>query len=255
MTVAARFSCVVLSLICCCATAACGNAQEQSAGHRGDATPVAAEYYASEYGVRVGVRVTFPEDRRVTGAHFIWDGRSQKVPLYPLDGTDPDSPPETLDLAHGVGLLLEQTVVAPCPDAPSLPVFEVSSVRDGQKITERYTPKDTPKFRNAFQQWCGMPFVISLAGMESTPDGDCTYWLTLHNPGPFTVVVVSEGHSAASWAWQSAKATVPAGTIGRLTLHGHGDPPKAPWESGHLLANGRPIGPGGGKQNTDWEQC
>ena len=245
-TVGSRLSCVLLSLCCCCGLAACEDSAARSAAEPRDATPVATEYFASEYGVRVGVRVEFSEDRRLTGARLVWDGGSEKVALYPLDGTDPEPPPETLDLPQGVQVSLEGSVVAACPDAPSLPVFEVLTVRDGKEITERYTPNGTSKFEDAFQQWCELPFIVTMTGSRSTPEGECTYWLRLHNPGPFPVVVVSQTVSGGNWSWESARSAVPAGTIGSVTIRGHGGPPQAPWESGHLLANGQPIAPGDG---------
>ena len=211
-----------------------------------DARPTTVEYFASEYGVRLGVRVGFSEDRRVTGARLSWEGGSDEVGLYPLDGTDPDVPPETLDLPRGVQVLLEGSVLSACPEAPSLPVFEVETVHEGEQVTERYVPREPAKFEEAFEQWCALPFIVTLARSSSAPDGDCTYTLRLHNPGPATVDVVSESVTGGGWAWEHSKTAVPAGTLGSLTIHGHGAPPQAPWESGHLLADGHPIAPGGG---------
>jgi hypothetical protein len=239
-------SCVVLSVCCSCGLAACATPVDRSAAEDFDAIPIASEYFASEYGVRVGVRIGFSEDRRLTGARLVWGEESEEVALYPLDGTDPEPPPKTLDLPQGVEVLLEGSVVAACPDAPALPLFEVQTVRRGEEITERYTPNEASRFVEAFQEWCGLPFMVTLTGSRKTPEGECTYWLRLHNPGPSTVVVVSEEVSGGPWVWESARAAVPAGTIGSVTIRGHGDPPTAPWESGHLLADGRPIVPGGG---------
>jgi hypothetical protein len=212
----------------------------------GDATPVASEYFTSEYGVQVGVRVGYAEDRRLTGARLVWEGGSDEVALYPLDGTDPEPTPETLDLPRGVQVSLEGHVLAACPEIPSLPVFEVQTVRAGTEITERYLPDDSTKFEDAFERWCELPFIVTLARSTFTPEGDCTYGLRLHNPGPSTVTVVSEQASGGDWVWESSEVEVPAGTIGSLTVRGHGAPPGPPWESGHLHADGQPIAPGGG---------
>ena len=175
----------------------------------------------------------------------MWERGSEEVGLYPLDGTDLEPPPDTLDLPQRVQVLLEGNVLAACPKVPSLPVFEVQTVRAGEEITERYVPNDPTNFADAFDQWCELPFIVTAGRARSTPEGDSTYWLRLHNPGPSTVAVVSERVSGGRWVWDSSRAAVPAGTIGSLIIRGHGAPPVAPWESGHLLADGRPIVPGG----------
>ncbi len=110
-------------------------------------TPTTTEYFASEYGVRSGVRVGFSAIVGLTGARLLWEGGSEEVGLYPMDGTDPDVPPETLDLPQGVEVSLEGNVLAACPDTPSLPVFEVQTVHEGEEMTERYVPDEPAEFR------------------------------------------------------------------------------------------------------------
>jgi hypothetical protein len=232
---------VLGSSVASCAFGA-GGVAPQVAG----ATPVKAEYFTSEYGVRMGVRVEFPEDRRVTSARLVWEGGADDVALYPVDGTDPEPAPKTIDLPQGVQVLLEGNVMAACPEVPSTPVFEVQTVRAGTQTTERYLPDDPAKFEAAFKQWCELPFAVTLTGSTYTPEGDCTYVLSLHNPGPDVVKVVAEEATGADWVWEASEVEVPAGTIGSLTIRGHGEPPAAPWDSGLLLANGQPIAPGGG---------
>ena len=243
---ATQRTCVVLLVTCLSALAACASPPDRSAAQGRDATPISSEYSVSEYGVQVAVQVGFAEDRLLTGAQLVWEGGAEEVGLYPLDGTDPEPPPETLDLPGGVQVLLEATVLAACPEVPSLPVFEVQTVRAGKQITERYVPNELMEFEDAFAQWCERPFIMTVGRARSTPEGDCTYLLRLHNPGPSTVTVVSERVSGERWVWESGRSVVPAGTIGSLIIRGHGAPPGAPWESGHVLADGQPIAPGGG---------
>lgn len=75
----------------------------------GEATPTAesveADYYVSDYGIRVGINVAFDEQRTVTGATLTSGDDRVDASLYPLDGTDPDGPTEVA-LAPGVGVLL-----------------------------------------------------------------------------------------------------------------------------------------------------
>lgn len=237
---------IALPVIGSSGLASCAFGADAVAPHAAGATPVEAEYFTSEHGIRMGIRVGFPEDRRVTSARLVWEGGVDDVALWPLDGTDPDRAPKTIDLPQGSQVLLEGYVMAACPDVPSPPVFEVQTVRAGAQTTERYVPDEPARFENAFDGWCDLPFVVTLTGLTLTPEGDCTYVLSLHNPGPDLVKVVAEEAAGEDWVWEASEVEVPAGTIGSLTLRGHGDPPAPPWESGLLLANGQPISPGGG---------
>ena len=163
----------------------CGSASDRSSADPGGVTRVSADYNAGNWGVMVGIRVAFAEDRRVTGARLTWDGGHDDIAPYPLDGTDPDAPLESIDLPAGTGVLLEGSVLAACPEAPPLPVFEVQTVVDGKKVTDRYTPDDPTLFDDAFAEWCQVPFTMTVAGSEVTPGGDYTLWLQLHNPAPY----------------------------------------------------------------------
>ena len=67
----------------------------------------ATQYSVSEFGVRVGIRLDFPQDRLITGARMVWVGGSDEVNPWPLFGDDPNRPPETLELPAGAEVLLE----------------------------------------------------------------------------------------------------------------------------------------------------
>ena len=138
---------------------ACGSASDRSSADPGGVTRVSADYYVDESGVMVGIELAFAEDIRVTGARLTWDGGHYDISPYPMNA-DPDVPLEFLDLSAGDGVLLEGQVLAACPDQPDLPVFEVNTVVDGEKATERFTPDDPTLFADAFSDFCEVPFTV-----------------------------------------------------------------------------------------------
>lgn len=79
-----------------------------------DAATVHADYYASEHGVRVGIKVGYSEAREVTGARLVAGDESVHAPVYPLDGTDPDVEPESVTLVPGGQVSLEGVLLVPC---------------------------------------------------------------------------------------------------------------------------------------------
>ena len=234
------------ALVASLALAGCGSASDVSSADPGAVTRVRADYYASLWGVSVGIRVAFARSLTVTGARMIWEGGHYDVAPYPLDGSDPDVPLESIDLPGGTGVLLEGSVLAACPDAPSPPVFEVDTVTHGDKDTVRYTPDDPALFENAFAQWCAVPVSMSVAGSTLTPEGEITVRSRFHNPGPTSVSVVSEAVPEGVTTWEASALDVPPGSIKIMTVHGHGPQDCAgptPWETGHVLAEGRPVKP------------
>ena len=210
----------------------------------------ATEYFVSEYGVRVGIRVDFPQDRTVTGARLVWSGGSDEISPYPLDGTDPDVPLETLELAAGTAVLLEGNVVAPCPSAPDVPIFEVDSLLEGNERTDRYRPGDPGGFDKAFFEWCERPTTMNVRGSQITPQGRYELYLQFSNPGPGTVTIESRAVTRGASRWRPAQLDVPAGAVEQMTVVGHGPPEcmaTPPWVTGDVLANGTPIKPADGE--------
>lgn len=216
-----------------------------------DAVPVLAEVFASEYGVRIGIRVTFPDDRVLTDARLVWDGGSTEVTPYPLDGTDPDRPPEDLHLPAGTPALLEGTVLAPCPDTPSVLVFTVESSADGSTHVDHFRADGSDRIAHGFAAWCRRPVTLHVSGTSASPDGDYTLTVELSNPGPRSVLLRSEPSRLGRTVWESAQVVAPAGSRTALTIRGHGPPEcraTPPWEGDHLRVDGHPIRPADG----DW---
>jgi hypothetical protein len=212
-----------------------------------EATAVTADYYVSQYGVRVGVKVGFAERRTVTGVRLLAGHRSSVVSPYPLDGTDSDAPLRTVDLPAGTRMLLEGEVTRGCPGAPDLPVFEVSSRLDGERRLDRYRPDDRSAFTTAFRRWCHRGVSVTGVSSRATPDGHYTLRLGFTNPGPHAVRVVSQAFERSGARWERASLTVRGGEQGDLVLRGHGPPEcriVTPWATGHVLVDGVPLGAG-----------
>lgn len=183
----------------------------------------------------------------VTAARLVTRDGSVEVSLYPLDGTDPDKPPESVTLGPADQVLLEGTLLAGCSGALDLPVFEVSSHAPGTSShrTDRFAPADVRGYQRAVMAWCSRPLTMHITGSSVTPGGDYVLRVELSNPQPDPVTVTSE-QVVGSSSWQEATVVVPGRSIEQMTIHGHGPAGCAatpPWETGHVRADGRVIRP------------
>jgi hypothetical protein len=239
-----RWARLLPSLCVVGALAGCG-----TAGHSpgtADGTPIDADYFVSEHGVRVGIRVGFDQAREITAARMLWDRHADAVALYPLDGTDPDVALDSIDLEAGSEALLEGRVAAKCPRKPSTPVFEVVSRYGGERHTERFVPSRPGEFADAWAQWCERSVSMIIKGSTVSPEGDYELRVEFTNPGPGPVEIRSARVTDGTSTWRAAEVVVPGGSTAPLTIEGHGPPACAavpPWETGHVLADGVPIAP------------
>lgn len=234
---------VAISALCSCGSSGATSTDAT------DATAVEAEYYVSEWGVRVGIRIGYGEPRTVTGASLVTGDASVEASLYPLDGTDPDAP-TTVSLAPGVEVLIEGHVLVACSGTPETPVFEVVSRANGSRTTERFAPADEAGYLRAVAEWCDRPFTMNVTGSRATPEGDHTLYVEFSNPSVDPVTVTSSRFEDGAYSWEESTVIVPAGGIERMAIHGHGPQaqgcvPITPWESGHLRADGEVIEPNG----------
>ena len=247
--------CVAATVVAVGALAGCGDDSRPRGRDTtpiADAAPMAAEVFTSEYGVRVGIHVAFAEDRVLTDVRLQWAGGSTEVSPYPVDvGYDSDHPPRPVPVAAGTQVLLEGTVLAPCPDTPSTLVFQARSTGAGGPWTDRYLVDDADTLGPAFAAWCRRPPTLWATGMSETPDGASRLTVMLSNPGPEAVRLESAAVDDGDTSWGAAEVVVPAGTMTSLTIRGHGPSRCAiapPWEDDHLLLDGRPIRPA----RDDW---
>lgn len=245
--------CATAVLLAVVALTACGTGSPPRGrtGTTDDAVPVTAEVFAGEYGVEVGVRVWFTEDRVLTRARVLWAGGQADARVYPDDGTSPDQPPDPLALPAGTRALLQGSVLVACPDTPTALLFEVDSDSDGGSHTDRYLVDEPERVARAFARWCRRPAVLHVTRVRESPEGAYVVTVELTNPGPHAVLLSAEPSLGDGTAWEGAQVVVPAGTRTALTVRGHGPPrcaARPPWAEGHLLVDGRPIRPAGG----DW---
>lgn len=211
---------------------------------------VRADYYASEYGVRVGIRVRFGEAREVVGARLVAGDDSVGASLYPLDGTDPDAPPESVVLAQDERVLLEGTLLVPCRVAHETPVFEVDSESNTSQRTDYFTPANKAGYQRAVEEWCKRPITMNVTGSSVTPAGDYEVRIDFSNPGPESVEVTSRQIDDGISSWQEVSVVVRPG-VQEVIIHGHGPPgceATPPWASGQISVEGDPISP----ESPDW---
>ncbi len=242
------------ALLAALLTAACGAEGSTTADDPPDpvlvtdgAVEVPAKLSNTQYGIQVAIVVGYDEDRVVSDARLLWDGGSDDdIGLWPLDGSEPDRPPETLDLPTGTEMLLAGNLLAACPDVPDVLVFEVESRIGDDERTDRYLPESSRKLERAFATWCEQPVLMSVTGSRSTPEGDYEVTMEFSNPGPDSATVVSEAVTLGETTWEEGTVEVPAGTRTSMTVSGHGPPEcrvTAPWQEGHVLVDGEPIRP------------
>jgi hypothetical protein len=194
----------------------------------------------------VGIRVGYDDARTVTAARLVVGDHAEDTSLYPLDGSDPDVPPETVRLGRGDQVLLENSLLVSCTGDPETPVYEVDSEANGVERTDRFRPANAAGYRKAVAEWCARPVTMDPTGSSATPDGVYEIYVQFSNPGPDAVTVTVDGVEDDTSTWDEATLLVPGGSIEKLTLHGHGPPDCAatpPWETGHVRVDGEVIQP------------
>lgn len=211
-----------------------------------DVALVHADYYADDHGVMVGIRVGYEEARTMVGARMLTGDESMDISLYPLDGTDPDVPPETIALAAGDQVLLEGMVLVPCRGDSEPPVFAVDSESDGSTRTDHFAPANPVGYRRAVADTCDRPLTMHVTGSSATPDGEYELRVEFVNPGPDAVTVTSERVDDGTSRWQETAVVVAPGSVEPMTITGHGPPncgATPPWESGHVRAGDDVVRP------------
>jgi hypothetical protein len=225
------------------ALTSCGSSSATPMGSP-DVTSVHADYYVSEYGVRVGIQIGYDDARTVTAARLVLGGNAEDTALYPLDGSDPDVPPETIKLDRGDQVLLEHSLLVACTRDPQIPIYEVDSEANGVERTDHFRPANGAAYRQAVAEWCARPLTMNPVGSSVTPDGVYEIYVLFSNPDPHPVTFDRVDDGPATW--DGATVVVPGGSIKEMTLRGHGPsdcPVAPPWETGHVHANGKVIRP------------
>jgi hypothetical protein len=221
-------------------------------GGSGTASPAPDRRIESElfgdptWGTTVDIAVDFPEDRMVTGARMVIGDRDLRASLYPLDGTDPEPPPDPLPLAAGVQVSLEADLPPECDVPSETPVFVVSSKpKGGKSRTDRYVISNADDFRKQAEKVCRSGPQLSIAGSTGWPDGRFRIRLRVTNPGTSAAHAVSHQRTSGRTVWRSAQAEVPAGGSVTLEINGTGEgcSHDGPWMHGMVTLDGVPLDP------------
>jgi hypothetical protein len=223
--------------------AACGTTTDTAAPKKGG---LQADVFASaEFGTRLGIAVEFPEARSVTGAQLRVGDQVLRASLYPLDGTDPEPPPDPLPLAGGVRVSVEATLPPDCDVPGGAPVFVVTSkTQDGRSLEDRYPVANVREFRSTAEKMCRLGPRLRLAGSTVRTDGSFTIRLAVTNPGE-AAELVSREWTRDGARWQAARAEIPAGGSVTLKIQGTGNgcSHEGPWEHGQVTLGGTALDP------------
>lgn len=223
------------------ALSACGSGAS-SAGKR-----IEAQVFSDPiFGTTVGIAVDFPEDRVVTGARMRIGERNLRASVYPIDGTDPEPPPDPLPLAAGVQVSLEAGLPPDCDVPSETPVFAVSSTtKDGESRTDRYAISNAGEFRKQAEKVCRSGPQLSVNGSTEWPDGRFRIGLRVTNPGTSAGKAVSHERTMGRTVWRAAQADVPAGGSVTLEINGTGEgcSHDGPWMHGMITLDGVPLDP------------
>ncbi|WP_027863138.1 hypothetical protein [Marmoricola sp. URHB0036] len=223
--------------------AACGSVGSAPSGAD---RRIEAELFADPvWGTRVGIAVDFPEDRMVTGARMMVGERVLRASLYPLDGTDPEPPPDPLPIDAGVRVSVEANLPPDCNVPSATPVFVVTSKPTGGKSRiDRYMISNPGDFRNQARKVCRAGPQLSINGSTIWPDGHFRIGLLVTNPGGSGQVVSREWTSGHT-RWRSAQARVPAGGSATLEITGTGQgcSHDGPWAHRLITLDGVELDP------------
>jgi hypothetical protein len=230
---------ILTAALAACSSSSPGTASSPAKG-------IEAKVFAdAEFGTMLGIAVAFPEDRVVTGARLLVGDQELRASTYPLDGTDPEPPPDPLPLAADVRVLVEARVPPDCDVPAGAPVFVVTSkTANGRSRDDRYSVSNGGEFRRQAENVCRLGPVLAVAGSTERPDGSFTVGLHVTNPGAPAEVVAREWTDGKTH-WRAARAEVPSGGSVTLQIHGTGDgcSHEGPWEHGQVTLDGKVLDP------------
>jgi hypothetical protein len=243
--VVARMVASLTALVLAAGTVAgCGTVRHPAGNTHGPVEVRLPMEFTSDFGaVRMGVRVDFEKDLRISAVHLLWSGESQRIGIYPLSGdADPEPAPTSMDLAAGDQVLLEGNIAPRCGEAIGpLPTFVV---RTAGRVHQRFVPSNTAELEHTVASWCAQGPTVRSGNVTSFPDGRYRVTLEVSNPGPQAAVVTLKSSAGARGSWNAAHLSARPGRTSELVVTGRG--PKecrvdAPWKDGHLFVDGRPV--------------
>jgi hypothetical protein len=219
-----------------------------SEGRQDDASMVTIEAGAYDWGVYLGVDVTFDSQRGLDDGYFQAGDMRYPVHFW-TSATDDDYGQSDLIPAHpGERVLIEVTDAIPdcsVDPAASLDLHVTSQMPDGTRHVDRFTVSNREAYADAVADWCASGVRVMTGNASITTDGIATVKLLVTNPGPKPVSVQAPALSAEGAHWQAASLTVAPQTTATLVLHGtrvnQNASQPVPWADGRLLIDGKPF--------------
>jgi hypothetical protein len=205
--------------------------------------------YTSEYGIRLGITLRYPQDRvlkspSVTVGDLKGDGW-----LDPFDGPERDGNAlAPLSLPAGSKVLDEATLKPACKDVQLSPPIQFSvpaTLPSGKKVVDKLVPSNPEAYEPAIRLWCKIGVAVQAGGGSSGDDGEARVALLIGNYSSEPITVEMPALSDGGATWKAVSATVPAGQKVWRTVEGSGaycnTGQKLPWADGRILVNGKPL--------------
>ena len=200
-----------------------GSSVKDSTGGGWVARRVAPALFVGSYGVRVGIQVAFDDSRVLTAGRVSGARADGPVQFTPNDGTDNDAGyPTPLRIPNGTTANAEANLFPDCGHPRSAtPRFVIESRNDkGSHHRNTVSVASTPSWRAAVIMWCSKGVQVLPGSSTTKVNGDQTRVLTIINPGPQPVTVVSTDTRHRGHGWAPARTKVAPATRSELVVKG-----------------------------------
>ncbi len=215
----------------------------------GSPTPIEMSTYTSEYGIRLGIEPSYPEDRVLTSPSVNVGDLEGSGGLWPMGGVDHEGEDlDPLSLPAGTPVSYEVTVKPSCHDfekSPPIQFFLPARLPDGNEVGDTLVPSNPEAYEPAIRLWCKVGVAVQ-AGGGSLGDGDepSRVALLIGNAGPDEIEVEVPALESGGASWEELSMTVPAGRQVTKIVLGWGvrcdSSQEVPWADGRLVINGKP---------------
>lgn len=194
-------------------------------------------------GFSVTTKVSFPDRRNVVEVRYDLPETAHQV-VYPLRGK-PRGVAELPFVAEAGSQMTVLATYAPdCSDAEAPPLLIIRTTDlSGQEHIEGFESPDADQFRVRVQDHCQRGAVGRVTGSRQHVDGTFEVYVTVFNPGPGSLNLVSDAYEMDGTRWFRASTSIDVMHEAELTFLGEGDgcTSATPWETGHLTTNGEPL--------------
>lgn len=254
LAIAAASVCVV-AMLGTAAVALSGSGPDAAPDLVSDSDSTPFNVHVDEYGVHLGIRPDFSEDRLFTGGAITVNGTPDDgVSFWSRKFDDHFPPPDPFPVGADERVLIEGRVDPVCDENSDVPVITVwSRTQHGSQRVDHYRPDSLTDYREAVATWCAMGASVIVGGSTQHPDGDFTVTLNIFNPTSEPVTVESGTMTLDGTTWEPASKVVAAQDRDELVLHGHGEgcSSENPWSTGRVTIDGVPA------ELEEWEseQC